>query len=99
MTVTPALDADQDALRDAFGAFFAKESAPERVRAAEPLGFDARLWSRLAALGVPDLATGGQTSLADLTVLAEEFGRHLVPVPLVESLVAVRALERAGGGT
>ncbi len=95
-TVTPAVTDDQAALREAFGAFFAKESPPERVRAAEPLGFDADLWRELAALGVPDLALQGQTSLADLAILAEEFGRYLVPVPLVESLVAARLLERTG---
>ena len=97
MTVTAALSADQEALRDAFGSFFAKESPPERVRAAEPLGFDVDLWRELAALGVPDLALAGQTSLADLAVLVEEFGRHLAPVPLVEALVAARILERLGG--
>src|SRR6185503_4088088 len=73
MTVTPEISPDQEALREAFGAFFAKESPPEVVRAAEPLGFDAALWARLSGLGVPDLACGGQTALADLSVLAEEF--------------------------
>ena len=97
MTVAAALTDDQGALRDAFGAFFAKEATPARVRAAEPLGFDADLWRDLARLGVPDLALGGQTSLADLAVLAEEFGRHLAPIPLVEALVAARLLERVGG--
>jgi len=40
MTVTPAITSDQEALREAFGTFFAKESPPEVVRGAEPLGFD-----------------------------------------------------------
>ena len=97
MTITATLTDDQSALRDAFGAFFAKESPPERVRAAEPLGFDARLWEQLVALGVPDLALAGQTSLADLVVVAEQFGRSLAPVPFVEALVAARVLERTGG--
>ena len=40
-----------DMLRDTVRAFFAKESPPSRVRAAEqaaPPGFDASLWSKAA---------------------------------------------------
>ena len=92
-----ALDSeDRQALRDAFGAFFTKESPPERVRAAEPLGFDADLWTKVCGLGVPEMGLGGQASLADLAVVAAEYGAHLAPVPLVEAVVATRLLERLG---
>ena len=73
---------DADLRRDTFAAFFAKESPPEVVRAAEPSGVDPALWERARALGVPAMATGGAT-LADLAVLAEEAGRHLAPIPLL----------------
>jgi len=92
-----ALDSeDRPALRDAFGAFFTKESPPERVRAAEPLGFDADLWTKVCGLGVPEMGLGGQASLGDLAVVAAEYGAHLAPVPLVEAVVATRLLERLG---
>ena len=84
----------EEALRDAFRTFFSKEVPPERVRAAEratPPGFDPELWSRTRALGVPELAVDG-AELAELAVIAEEGGRVLAPVPLVESLVAARLL-------
>ena len=92
-----------EALRDAFRAFFTKEVPPERVRAAEavtPPGFDPELWSRTRALGVPELAVD-DAGLAELAVIAEEGGRVLAPVPLVESLVAARLLaghDTAAGG-
>ncbi len=83
-----------DALRDTCRAFFTNESPPSRVRAAEaatPPGFDPALWSKTATLGVPDLVRDG-AQLRDLAVIAEEYGRALAPIPLVESLVAARLL-------
>lgn len=83
-------------LRKTFGAFFSREAGAERVRAAEaadPPGFDVDLWSRVRRLGVPDLAVEGAT-VADLAALAEEYGRALAPIPLVETLVARRLLGR-----
>jgi alkylation response protein AidB-like acyl-CoA dehydrogenase len=83
-----------EALRDTCRAFFANESPPSRVRAAEdatPPGFDAALWAKAAALGVPGLVRDG-ASRHDLAIIAEESGRVLAPIPLVESLVAARLL-------
>ncbi|HEV2310559.1 MAG TPA: acyl-CoA dehydrogenase family protein, partial [Acidimicrobiia bacterium] len=83
-----------EALRDTCRAFFTRESPPSTVRAAEvalPPGFDAELWAKAATLGVPGLVRDG-AGLADLAVIAEEGGRALAPIPLVESLVAARAL-------
>jgi alkylation response protein AidB-like acyl-CoA dehydrogenase len=82
------LTEEQLALQRAFASFFAGESTPERVRAAEPLGFDASLWQRVRELGVPSM--GLDASLLDLAVVAEQAGRHLGSVPLVETLVATR---------
>jgi alkylation response protein AidB-like acyl-CoA dehydrogenase len=83
-------------LQDTFRAFFSREASPDRVRAAEqadPPGFDADLWSRARRLGIPDMAVDGATP-ADLAVVAEQHGRVLAPIPLVETFVARRLLDR-----
>src|SRR5437764_10816031 len=43
-----SLGSDQEAVRDAFAEFFRNECPSERVRAAEPLGYDEKLWRQLA---------------------------------------------------
>jgi alkylation response protein AidB-like acyl-CoA dehydrogenase len=94
------MTAEHDALRDTFRSFFTREAPPERVRAAEaaePPGFDEALWTRIGTLGVPDLAVEGAT-LAELAIVAEEYGRALAPIPLIEALVAVRLLNRLDDG-
>jgi alkylation response protein AidB-like acyl-CoA dehydrogenase len=80
-----------------FTGFFAKESPISVVRAAEPLGFDRALWSKLLETGAPGMAApeqdgGGGADLSTLVVIAEAFGRAIAPVPLVEHLVASRLL-------
>jgi len=90
-----SLDADQRAIVDSFEAFFARESSPARVRAAEPTGFDAQLWRALVRVGAPGIAVatelgGGGGSLLDSALVAEQYGRRLAPAPLVESSVSLR---------
>lgn len=89
---------EQAALAGVLAGLLEKESSSERVRAAEPDGFDARLWSELGRVGVPDLAGGGPdaASLADLVVVGDQAGRRLATAPLAEVLTAVRAIERLG---
>jgi alkylation response protein AidB-like acyl-CoA dehydrogenase len=87
------LSEDQSALRDTLRDFFAKESPPDVVRDAEPLGFDAALWGKVADLGlcsiaVPEAQGGGSAGLQELAIAAEELGRCLAPVPLIEAAVA-----------
>ncbi|CAA0137572.1 Acyl-CoA dehydrogenase [Mycolicibacterium vanbaalenii] len=95
MTLDLSLSDDQQALSRLFGDFFAKSSPTSVVRKAEPLGFDPSLWQASAAVGLPgmgaDVGDGGAT-LPQLVVVAEQFGRHIAPVPAVEHLVATRAL-------
>ncbi len=93
---------EQLQLVDAFGSLYGKESTPERVRAAEPLGFDGGLWDRLIELGALSMAVdeahgGWGASMLDLELVAEEHGRALGPAPLLESQVACRLLARIGG--
>jgi len=88
---------DQDALREATTRLYTKESHPERVREAEPTGFDPVLWSAVVAMGVPTMALpeelgGAGASLTDLAAAVEVHGAHLGAVPLVETAVAARLL-------
>src|SRR4051794_32250235 len=84
-----ALDDDQQALAEVVTTLLQKHSSPERVRAAEPAGFDEGLWQALAELGLPGIAVGPDSaSVVDLVVVAEAAGRALATVPLAESIVA-----------
>jgi alkylation response protein AidB-like acyl-CoA dehydrogenase len=92
---------DEEAVREVFAGFFANESPIEVVRAAEPLGHDPELWSKLAATGAPGMALpepagGGDADLRDLAVVVEQWGTHLAPVPLVEHAVTARLLHAVG---
>jgi alkylation response protein AidB-like acyl-CoA dehydrogenase len=96
-----SLTSEQQALQAAFGRLFDDYATVADVRAAEPLGFSAGLWRRVGELGVPHLASAltsddMRATLSQLIVIAEEYGRCLAPIPLVESLTSVRALDRAG---
>lgn len=93
---------EQEQLRDTVTSLLDKHSPPERVRAAEPLGFDPELWDRLAELGVPSIgfaeAAGGLGGgLLDLGVIAAAAGRFLASAPVVESCVATRAVAALTG--
>jgi alkylation response protein AidB-like acyl-CoA dehydrogenase len=98
-----ALSEEQEALREAFADFFTKESGPERVRAAEPLGFDQQLWDQLVAtgaptMGVPEALGGGGATALDLVLVAQELGKHLAPVPFVEAAAAAGVLSATPAG-
>jgi len=91
------LSEEQEALRDAFADFFETQCPAARVRAAEPHGFDEDLWRRLVdlravAMGLPESAGGDGAGLVELMVVAEQFGKRLAPAPLIEAIVAARAL-------
>jgi len=96
-----SLNADELTVRKVFADIFAKEASIARVRAAEPLGFDADLWSALSAsgaivMGAPEDLAGGGATATDLALVAEEYGRTLAPVPFPEAASAVNALSSAG---
>jgi alkylation response protein AidB-like acyl-CoA dehydrogenase len=97
-----ALNADHEQLREAFDAILRVESTPARVRAAEPLGHDAGLWTALVAFGVPMMrvpeeAGGLGAGLLDASLIAEVAGRHLASAPVIESIVATHLLAELGG--
>jgi alkylation response protein AidB-like acyl-CoA dehydrogenase len=96
------LNDDQRLYKDSFERFFAAQSTPERVRAAEPLGFDPALWRGLAELGAlpmraPEAAGGGGAGLMEAVLLMEQAGKRLASAPLAEAVVAARLLGELGG--
>ncbi|TDC74905.1 acyl-CoA dehydrogenase family protein [Actinomadura sp. 7K507] len=94
-----ALSPEDRELAATLGAVLAKESSPDRVRAAEHLGFDARLWATLNEIGVPSIAFGADgeaVTAGQLVLIAEQAGRHLASAPVVESLVTARLLQGCG---
>jgi 3-oxochol-4-en-24-oyl-CoA dehydrogenase len=91
------LSEDQQLMRDTFARFLNEHSSMAQVRAAQPSGFDAALWSGLAEMGafslrVPENADGLGMGLLDAAVLMEEVGRTLASGPIAETLVAARLL-------
>jgi alkylation response protein AidB-like acyl-CoA dehydrogenase len=92
---------EQAALVASFGNLLAKSSSPERVRAAEPGGFDAELWRALVEVGAVTMAVaedhgGWGASLLDLSLVAEQLGRALAPAPVIEAQTGARLLARIG---
>jgi len=95
-----ALSDEQQGVRDSIRSCLEREATPEQVRAAEPLGFDASLWQTLGEIGVTSMVApselgGTDNGLLDVALVAEELGRFLAPVPLLEHWVALRLLLRA----
>jgi len=93
---------EQLMLRDSVARLLQAESSPARVRQAEPIGFDRKLWMQLVATGitamrVPESAGGGGMGLFEAALVAEEAGRHLASVPLAEVLPATRLLSTLAG--
>jgi alkylation response protein AidB-like acyl-CoA dehydrogenase len=94
-----SLSDDHVALQDAYQQFFKTHCSIETVRAAEPSGFDKNLWERLCAMGattmaLPESCGGDGATLVDLTLVAEEIGRSLAPVPWIDHVCAARLLGR-----
>ena len=91
-------------LQNAYKQFFKTHCSIETVRAAEPSGFDKNLWERLCAMGattmaLPESCGGDGATLVDLTLVAEEVGRSLAPVPWIDHVCAARLLARLGADT
>jgi alkylation response protein AidB-like acyl-CoA dehydrogenase len=96
-----SLTDDHEALQAAYKDFFKTHCSIETVWAAEVSGFDKSLWERLCAMGattmaVPESVGGDGATLVDLTLVAEEIGRSLAPVPWIDHVCAARLLARLG---
>jgi alkylation response protein AidB-like acyl-CoA dehydrogenase len=100
------LTEDQEFFRDTTRRFLETECPIAKVRTFRHSvsGFDRSYWRQGADLGwtsllVPEDLGGGSISGAgviDLTLVAEEFGRHASPGPLVPTNVVAAALARSG---
>jgi alkylation response protein AidB-like acyl-CoA dehydrogenase len=96
-----SLTDDHLALQAAYRDFFKTHCSIETVRAAEESGFDKSLWERLCGMGattmaLPEAVGGDGATLVDLTLVAEEIGRSLAPVPWIDHVCAARLLARLG---
>ncbi|SEH88130.1 Acyl-CoA dehydrogenase [Mycolicibacterium rutilum] len=96
-----SLSEDHQALQAAYKDFFKTHCSIETVRAAEASGFDKSLWERLCTMGattmaLPEDVGGDGATLVDLTLVAEEIGRSLAPVPWIDHVSAARLLGRLG---
>ncbi|OBJ51797.1 acyl-CoA dehydrogenase family protein [Mycobacterium sp. 1423905.2] len=96
-----SLSDDHIAVQNAYQQFFKTHCPIDIVRAAEPSGYDKNLWERLCAMGattmaLPESAGGDGATLVDLTLVAEEIGRCLAPVPWIDHVCAARLLHRLG---
>ena len=96
-----SLTGEQRQLVDSFAALFARESTSERVRAAEPSGFDLKLWNALLETGtlemaVDEAAGGWGASELELALIAEQLGRAVASAPVIEAQVAARLLAKSG---
>ncbi len=96
-----SLSDDHQALQAAYKDFFKTHCSIETVRAAEASGFDKSLWERLCTMGATTMALsedvgGDGATMVDLTLVAEEIGRSLAPVPWIDHVCAARLLERLG---
>ncbi|WP_029111601.1 acyl-CoA dehydrogenase family protein [Mycobacterium sp. URHD0025] len=95
------LSEEQRQLVDSFGALYMRESSAERVRAAEPLGFDPALWAALRATGVVEMAVpeehgGWGASVLELALVSEQHGRATGSAPVIEAQVAAWLLAQCG---
>ncbi|MHB8328389.1 MAG: acyl-CoA dehydrogenase family protein [Acidimicrobiales bacterium] len=96
------LSDDQRALREGAAALLDGRATPARVRevADGEDHVDRTLWSAMAEQGWQALLTpiesgGLGLGAVELSVLCEELGRHLAPVPFIGTLVALGALARS----
>jgi len=94
-----ALSADQQATSELASRLFGREVTPALIRSCEQPGYSAALWTTLRETGIPGMGVaaalgGGDADLSILAIVAEEAGRAIAPVPVVEHLVGTRLLAR-----
>src|SRR5271165_3573368 len=93
---------DQREIQRTARELLAERARPERVREhAEAARADSELWRELSELGWPGIAVaeqhGGQgLGAIELSVLCEELGRSLAPVPFLPTVLAAGLIEHGG---
>jgi 3-oxochol-4-en-24-oyl-CoA dehydrogenase len=88
--------AEQVLLRDTVRRLFEVECTSARLHASEATGFDVHLWRKLIDLGITGMRANGM-SILDAAIVAEETGRCVAPVPLIEAIVAAPQLGNREG--
>lgn len=91
---------DQILIKDIYSRFFSKECPISLVRSSEVRGHSPDLWRKIVETGVLSLGLENESNsfgagVLERVLVAEEFGRVLAPIPLLESWVAARCLSRA----
>jgi alkylation response protein AidB-like acyl-CoA dehydrogenase len=93
---------DQRDIQDTARGLLTDRATPDRVREhAEAASIDDALWRELSGLGWPGIAVaeehGGQgLGAVELTLLCEEVGRAVAPVPFLPTVLAATLIEHAG---
>jgi alkylation response protein AidB-like acyl-CoA dehydrogenase len=93
---------DQREIQRTARELLSERARPERVREHAEAGTqDESLWRELCELGWPGIAIaeehGGQgLGRIELSILCEELGRSLAPVPFLQSALAATLIEHAG---
>ncbi len=93
---------DQREIQRTARSLLAERAKPERVREhAEARTTDTELWKELCELGWPGIAIseeygGGGLGRIELSILCEELGRAVAPVPFLPSAMASTMIEHAG---
>jgi len=94
---------EQELLRQQVRKFLDDRAPLDAVRGLleTPHGYSAELWKEMAALGwlgltIPERYGGAGLAWVDLVILLEESGRNLLPSPLVSTVLAAAAIDRAG---
>jgi alkylation response protein AidB-like acyl-CoA dehydrogenase len=97
------LSEEQELLRSEVRKFLDQNASMEEVRRIvdSPLGYDKSLWDRMAELGwvgltMPEEHGGVGLDLVTLLVVLEQTGRSLFPSPLISTVLAATAIQRAG---
>ena len=101
--MTLLLNEDQRELQRSLRAMFEKQSDSKRVRAVQEAadGFDAETWAALVKLGatttlIPEEFDGLGLGLTEASIVLEEAGRVIAPVPLYTTLLASAAIRATG---
>ena len=96
------LSDDQREIQRTARELLAARSTPERVREhAEARRPDQALWEELRELGwlgiaIPERYGGQGLGCVELSILCEELGRALAPVPFLSTVLAATLIEQAG---
>jgi alkylation response protein AidB-like acyl-CoA dehydrogenase len=103
ITMDFGLSEEQELLRSEVRKFLDQNASMEEVRRIvdTPLGYDKSLWDRMAELGwvgltMPEEHGGVGLDLVTLLVVLEQTGRSLFPSPLISTVLAATAIQRAG---